>query len=81
MDLPHIPSNDIAIKPAAFSKINVTQLVAVVAAFATMFGFEIPPELQVKIVAAIVTVAGLVTYVLRTYFTTALTPQSAKKLT
>lgn len=67
-------------KPGALSKINWTQFVAFLAMLATMFGFDVPAEIQAQIVAVILAVSNVVTWVMRTWFTTALTPASAKAL-
>lgn len=60
------------------SKINWTQGVAVFASLLTMFGFNLTPEEQATIVSAIAIITGIVTWVLRTWFTKKLTNASAK---
>lgn len=50
------------------SKINWTQLVAMLAMFATMFGFELSAETQAGIVTAIGLASQVFTFVLRTWF-------------
>lgn len=57
------------INPAALSKINWTQIVGGVAMLAAVFGFDIPAEQQVAIVAGIAGAVQVVTIILRTFFT------------
>ena len=71
---------EVAVKSAWWSKINWTQAVAMAATVATMFGFDFPPELQAKIVATIMGVSGVATMVIRTWFTTSVTPAVADKV-
>lgn len=68
------------IKSAFASKINWTQAIAAIAMILTMFGFNLPADVQAQIVAIIVGVQAVVTWVMRTWFTTSITPQSAAKL-
>lgn len=65
---------------AWYSKINWTQVLTVVFTMLTAFGFNVPEDLRVNIMAAVTAIGGLLTIVLRTYFTTTITPTSAKKL-
>ena len=71
---------EVAVKSAWWSKINWVQAVAMLATVATVFGFDFPPELQTKIVATITGVSGVATVILRTWFTTSVTPASADKV-
>lgn len=71
---------EVAVKSAWWSKINWVQAVAMVATVATVFGFDFPPELQAKIVATITGVSGVATVILRTWFTTSVTPAVADKV-
>jgi hypothetical protein len=57
------------INPAALSKINWTQAVALGATIATVFGFDLSAEEQAKILAAIATITPVVTLIFRTFFT------------
>ncbi len=62
-----------------FSKINWTQVVQGVAAvlvIATGGKIELTPEQQLQIVGAIVIAGNLATIIMKTYFTTTVTPQS-----
>lgn len=71
---------EVAVKSAWWSKINWVQAVAMLATVATVFGFDFPPELQAKIVATITGVSGVATVILRTWFTTSVTPAVADKV-
>ena len=71
---------EVAVKSAWWSKINWVQAVAMIATVATVFGFDFPPELQAKIVATITGVSGVATVILRTWFTTSVTPSVADKV-
>lgn len=67
-------------KSAWLSKINWTQAVAVgasVLVLATGGKVDIPLEQQAQIVVAISAVQGIVTWVLKTWFTPTVTPASA----
>ncbi len=62
-----------------FSKINwaqVVQGVAAIAVIATGGKINLTPEQQLQIVGAIVVVGNLATIIMKTYFTTTVTPQS-----
>lgn len=71
---------EVAVKSAWWSKINWVSAVAMVATAATMFGFDFPPEMQAKVVATITGVSGFATIVLRTWFTTSVTPAVADRV-
>ncbi len=62
-----------------FSKINWTQIVQGIAAIAVIASggkIDLTPEQQLQIVGAIVVVGNLATIIMKTYFTTTVTPQS-----
>ncbi len=62
-----------------FSKINWTQIVqgiAAVVVIATGGKINLTPEEQLQIVGAIVVVGNLATIIMKTYFTSTVTPQS-----
>ncbi len=62
-----------------FSKINWTQVVqaiATVLVIATGGKIDLTPEQQLQIVGAIVVIGNLATIIIKTYFTTTVTPQS-----
>lgn len=71
---------EVAIKSAWWSKVNWTQVVAMAATLGVLFGFNLPAEDQAKIVATIQAVAGLATIILRTWFTTSVTPAAADRI-
>lgn len=71
---------EVAVKSAFWSKINWVQAVTLVATVATVFGFDFPPDLQAKIVETLVAVSTLATIVLRTWFTSSVTPPVAERL-
>jgi hypothetical protein len=68
------------IKSAWASKINWAQMVAMGAMLLTMFGVNLPPEVQAHVVAGIVAAQAIVTWVIKTWFTKSITPASARKL-
>ena len=61
------------VKSSWASKINWTQAVAFAAMLFTMFGIDVPAEVQAQMVAWIVGTQGVLTWVFRTWFTTAIT--------
>ena len=63
----------VKVKSAAASKINWTAGVAIAGTLLTMFGFDLPVEQQATIVAAINIVAGLSTWLFRTFFNKSVT--------
>lgn len=71
---------EVEVKSAFLSKINWTQLISVLASLLVVFGFNIPPELQAQIAAAITAVSAIATIVMKTWFTQTITPASAEKL-
>lgn len=71
---------EVAVKSAWWSKINWVQAVTLLATVATVFGFDFPPELQAKVVATITGVSAFLTIVIRTWFTTTVTPAVADKV-
>lgn len=67
------------VKSAWLSKINWTQAIGVAASVAAVFGFSLPAETQVALIAGIQGVVAVVTWVLRTFFSSTVTPASAAK--
>ena len=61
------------VKSAWASKINWTQAVAFAAMLFTMFGIDLPQDVQTEVVAGIVAGQSVLTWVLRTWFTTSIT--------
>ncbi len=66
------------IKSAWLSKINWAQAVAFLAMLLTMFGVDLDAETQNQILAAILAVSNVATWIMRTWFTTTITPASEK---
>ena len=69
----------VEVKSAWLSKINWTQAVAVLAAVLTMFNFDLDAKTQADVVAGIVGIQAVVTWAMRTFFTTTVTPSAAGK--
>lgn len=67
-------------KSAWLSKINWTQILTVAFTLLAAFGVNIPEEMKVNLIAAVTAIGGLVTIVMRTWFTTKVTPSSAARL-
>jgi hypothetical protein len=67
------------VKSAWLSKINWTQAIGVVASVAAVFGFDMPPAMQLQVVAAIQGIVAVVTWALKTFATTTVTPSSTSK--
>lgn len=71
---------EVAVKSAWWSKVNWTQAIAMLASVGVIFGLNLSPEEQAKIVATIQGVSGLATIILRTWFTDSVTPAVASKI-
>jgi hypothetical protein len=67
------------LKSAWLSKINWTQMVGFIAVMLAAFGVDLDPDTQVAIVAAIAAVTQIVTWIIKTWFTTSITPASVRK--
>lgn len=74
------PTVTVEEKSAWLSKVNWTQVLTVIFTMLAAFGFNVPEDMRVNIMAAVAALGGLVTVVMRTYFTTTVTPSSASKL-
>jgi uncharacterized membrane protein len=70
---------EVETKSAWLSKINWVQVVGVMATAGTAFGIDLPKEDLLNTVVGIQAAVGVVTWVMRTWFTTKLTPSSAAK--
>lgn len=68
------------VKSAWLSKINIVAIVTAIVTLATAFGLDIPEETKVQILSIAGVLGPILIGVLRTYFTTTLTPASAAKL-
>lgn len=62
-----------------YSKINWTQIIAFFAMGVSFLGFDLTAEHQAQILAAIVAVQGVITIILRTFFTDTVTPSAARR--
>lgn len=71
---------EVAVKSAWWSKVNWTQVIAIVASLGVFFGLHLSPEDQAKIVVTINAVSGVATIILRTWFTTTITPAAADRV-
>lgn len=69
----------VSVKSSWTSKINWTQILSFAASVLVVFGIDLSPETQVMIVAAIQAVQAGITWVLRTFFTKAVTTASVTK--
>lgn len=63
-------------KSAWLSKINWTQAIAVVAGLLSYFGFDLDAQTQEAVLMGIVGIQAVVTWVLKTFFTSTVTPSS-----
>jgi hypothetical protein len=70
------PAVVVPVKSGWWSKINWATVITIVAALASIWGFDFPPELQRAVESTIVTVGGLVIIITKTYFTKSVTPQA-----
>lgn len=69
----------VPVKSAAMSKINWTQAVSFLAMMLAVFGIDMGEDTRNSLLALIVSGQAVVTWVLRTWFTTAVTPSSINK--
>lgn len=69
----------VSVKPASESKINWTQFVSMGAMLLTYFGLPLSPEQQAGIIMTIGVVGDLFTWIMKTWFTSTVTPQSVGK--
>lgn len=67
-------------KSAFLSKINWTQVLTVAFTLLAAFGVNIPEDMKVNLITAVTAIGGLLTVVLRTWFTKSITPSSAARL-
>jgi|GEM_PF-2292018 len=70
----------VEVKPAIKSKINIAAIITAAVAVAGVAGLKIPDELPQHIEAWVTLGIAIYTIVARTWFTTKLTPSSAKKV-
>lgn len=68
------------VKSAWLSTINWTQAIGVVASILVIFGINLDAQTQVALVAAIQSVAAVVTWALKTFSKPSATPSQAAKV-
>lgn len=69
----------VEVKSAWLSKINWVSAITALVALAAAFGFVIPQEWVDTVLKLVAIVSPILTIGLRTFFTTTITPASAKK--
>ena len=67
------------VQSAWLSKINWGEVIKVGAAFLAVKGVNIPADIQNDILLTIISVGGIYTWVMRTWFTKTITPASIEK--
>ena len=72
--------NNVPIKSAFASGINWATVLGVIATIATAFGYTVPPDLVPAVTGMISAAVGLFVVIKRTWFTTSITPSSAKRV-
>lgn len=77
---PIVATEVVQVKSSVFSKINWTMALGVIFNTLALFGFDIPADVRVQIMAVGSSGLFIVGYILRTFFTTTITPSSAKKV-
>ena len=76
-----VPQATVEVKSAWASKINWTQAVSLAAMLLAYFGINMTPEVQAAILAAIVAGNTIATWIIKTWFTTTVTPASVTATT
>lgn len=76
----NFPPVKVDVKSAWTSKINITQVLAMLAMLLSVFGLDIDAKTQADILAGIIAVQSVVSWVLRTFFTKTVTPTVAAKV-
>lgn len=66
-------------KSAVFSKINWAQGISIAAMLLSFFGFDLDAKTQAEILAAIIALNGVFTWVMRTFFNNSVGPEMAGK--
>ena len=72
---------NVEVVSAALSKINWAEAIKILAMIAATKGVNLPPDIQNDILMAIIGFGGVATWIMRTWFTTTITPSSAAKVT
>lgn len=70
----------VAVKSAWSSKVNWTQAVAFIAMVLAVFGIDMPDSVKLEVVALIQAAQSILTWIIKTWFTTTVTTASAKKV-
>ena len=70
----------VEVKPWYESKVNWTQIIAVGASIATVFGITVPEDIVPQTVAVITSIQAFLTVVFKVWFTKTVTPQSMNKV-
>ncbi len=68
---------EVEVKSAWLSKINWTQVAQIAFSVGALFGLDVPPEEKAAIITAINGIGNVVTIVMKTFFTSTITPASA----
>lgn len=71
---------NVDVKPWYQSLTNWTQIIGVLAVIGGLFGLNLDAATQAALATSVVTIVGVVTVILRTFFTKTVTPSVAKKL-
>lgn len=72
-------SATVPVKSAFLSKINWTQAIAFAAMMFSIFGVDLDAKTQADMLAGVIAAQSIITWVLRTFFTTSVTPSAAGK--
>ena len=71
---------EVAVKSAWWSKINWTQFVSLAGSVLVFFGLDISEEHKAAIIAILNGLSSVLTIILRTWFTSSVTPAVANKI-
>ena len=69
----------VAVKSAFLSKINWAQAIGFLAMILSTFGIDLDDKTRADLLAGIIGLQGAITWILRTWFTTTVTPSVAGK--
>ena len=72
-------TTNVAVKSAFLSKINWAQAIGFAAMILSTFGIDLDDKTRADILAGIIGLQGAITWILRTWFTTTVTPTVAGK--
>lgn len=71
---------EVDVKSAWYSKINWTQMVGPAVSVAAFFGLNLSADDMAKVIIGVQAVQSIVTVIMKTFFTTTVTPSSAAKV-